>query len=151
MAAVAAIDIFGRDGVVAGGTVNTVPLIELSIGRRFVVSSQDLTHENEELAYQPGPQSSSNSLVTVAFAERRAADMRVWVTRRAFVGVDSIHRVRRGLVQSIQLEPDLKRAEINLFKHDAFGGDGQLSVPQVNLHSLELVFQRRDLGVELTQ
>ena len=69
MAAVAAIDIFGRDGVVAGGTVNTVPLIELSIGRIFVVGSQDLTHENEELANQPGLQCRSDGLVTVPFAE----------------------------------------------------------------------------------
>ncbi len=77
--------------------------------------------------------------------------MRVRVTRRAFVGVESGHRVRRRLVQSIQLEPDLKRAEINFFELDAFGGDGQLPVPQVNLHPFELVFQGRDLGVELSQ
>ena len=69
MAAVAAIDIFGRDSVVAGGTVNTVPLIELSIGRSFVVGSQDLTHENEKLANQPSPQSGSDGLVAVPFAE----------------------------------------------------------------------------------
>ena len=67
--------------------------------------------------------------------------MRVRVTRRAFVGVDSSHRVRRGLAQSIQLEPDLERSEINLVEDDAFGSDGQLSVPQVNLHSFELVFE----------
>ena len=77
--------------------------------------------------------------------------MRVRVTRRAFVGVESGHRVWRRLAQSIQLEPDLKRAEINLFENDALGGDGQLSVPQVDLHPLELVFQGRDLGVELSQ
>ena len=151
MAAIAAIDIFGRDSVVAGGTVNTVPLIELSIGRSFVVGSQDLTHENKELANQPSPQSGSDGLVAVPFAERRAAHMRVRVTRRAFMGVESSHRIRRRLTQPIQLEPDLKRAEINLFEDDAIGGDGQLSVPQVNLHPLELVFQRRDLGVELSQ
>lgn len=69
MAAVTAIGIFGRDSVVAGGTVNTVPFIELSIGRSFVVGSQYLTNEHEKLANQPVPQCRSDGLVTSPFAE----------------------------------------------------------------------------------
>lgn len=81
VASVAAIGIFGRNGVVARGTIDTVPFVECAIGGARVVGSQDLPHEDEELTDQAVRQSRGNRLFTVAFAEGLATHVRVRMAR----------------------------------------------------------------------
>ena len=149
MAGVAAIRILGRNRVVAGGTIDAVPFVERAVGGARVVSSQDLAHENEELADQAIGQGRRDRLLTVAFTKGLATDMWVWMSRGTLIRVDSRYGVGRTLRQAVEFELDLKRAQVEVFENDSLGRDRESALTKIDPDILELSLQDGDLGVEL--
>ena len=149
MAGVAAIGILGRHGVVAGGTIDAVPFVERAVGGARVVSSQDLAHENEELADQAVGQGGRDHLLAVAFTERLATDMRMRVARGTLIRIDCRHGVGRTLCEAVEFELDLERAQVKVFEDDPLSSDCESSLTKIDRDILELVLQNGNLGVEL--
>ena len=126
-----------------------MPFVERAVGGARVVSSQDLAHENEELADQAVGQGGRDHLLAVAFTERLATHMRVRVARGTLIRGDRGHCVGRTLCQAVEIELDLERAQVEVFEDDPLGSDCKSPMAEIDREILELVLEGGDLGIEL--
>jgi len=102
-ARVAGVDVLGRHRVAAGGTVDSVPVAELAIGRLLVVGPQYLTHEDKELADAAVLDRSCDRGLAFAFAEGDPLHVRMRVAGRSVTRIESCDPIE-----------DLVRAQVRL-------------------------------------
>ena len=75
--------------------------------------------------------------------------VRVRIARGTLIGIESRHRIGRTLRKAVEIEPDLKRSKVEVFQHDAFGRDGDLSLAEIDRDTFELILQSSDFCVKL--